>query len=88
VVYVRAEIYVESTSQKKIVIGKQGGLIKRIGTDSRAALENASPRNCSSTCTSRSSRLAQFPRSSTRSSIETKDPVCSLITAFPVAIYP
>ncbi len=39
VVYVRAEIYVESLSQKKIVIGKQGGLIKRIGTDGRAALE-------------------------------------------------
>jgi GTP-binding protein Era len=39
VVYVRAEIYVESHSQKKIVIGKQGGLIKRIGTEGRAALE-------------------------------------------------
>lgn len=38
-VYVRAEIYVETTSQKKIVIGRQGGLIKRIGTDGRAALE-------------------------------------------------
>ncbi len=39
VVYVRAEIYVESTAQKKIVIGKQGGLIKRIGIEGRAALE-------------------------------------------------
>ncbi len=39
VVYVRAEIYVESLSQKKIIIGKQGGLIKRIGTEGRASLE-------------------------------------------------
>ncbi len=39
VVYVRAEIYVESSSQKKIVIGKQGGLVKRIGTEGRRALE-------------------------------------------------
>jgi len=39
VVYVRAEIYVESLSQKKIIIGKQGGLIKRIGTEGREALE-------------------------------------------------
>jgi GTP-binding protein Era len=38
-VYVRAEIYVESTAQKKIVIGRQGGLIKRIGIEGRAALE-------------------------------------------------
>jgi GTP-binding protein Era len=40
VVYVRAEIYVETQAQKKIVIGKQGGLIKRIGTEARAALED------------------------------------------------
>jgi GTP-binding protein Era len=39
VVYVRAEIYVENQAQKKIVIGKQGGLVKRIGTDGRVALE-------------------------------------------------
>ncbi|MBN2345559.1 MAG: GTPase Era [Candidatus Aminicenantes bacterium] len=38
-VYVRAEIYVESRSQKKIVIGRQGGLLKRIGSEGRAALE-------------------------------------------------
>ncbi|MCU0275574.1 MAG: GTPase Era [Acidobacteria bacterium] len=39
VVYVRAEIFVENPAQKKIVIGRQGGLIKRIGTDGRLALE-------------------------------------------------
>ena len=39
VVYVRAEIYVESRAQKKIVIGKQGSLIKQIGTQARQALE-------------------------------------------------
>ena len=39
VVYVRAEIYVDNPAQKKIVIGKRGGLIKLIGTDGRAALE-------------------------------------------------
>jgi len=39
VVYVRADIYVETLAQKKIVIGKQGGLIKRIGTEARGALE-------------------------------------------------
>ncbi len=39
IVYVRAEVYVENPGQKKIIIGKQGHLIKRIGTDGRAALE-------------------------------------------------
>jgi len=39
VIYVRAEVYVESTAQKKIVIGRQGGLVKRIGIEGRAALE-------------------------------------------------
>lgn len=38
-VYVRTDVYVENTAQKKIVIGRQGGLIKLIGTDGRAALE-------------------------------------------------
>lgn len=38
-VYVRADVYVENVAQKKIVIGKQGGLIKLIGTDGREALE-------------------------------------------------
>lgn len=38
-VYVRADVYVENVAQKKIVIGRQGGLIKLIGTDGRAALE-------------------------------------------------
>jgi GTP-binding protein Era len=39
VVYVRGEIYVESPGQKKIVIGKKGGLIKQIGSQGREALE-------------------------------------------------
>lgn len=39
VVYVRAEIWVETPAQKKIVVGRQGGLVKRIGTAGRAALE-------------------------------------------------
>lgn len=39
VVYVRAEIFVESRAQKKIIIGKQGNLIKQIGTQARLALE-------------------------------------------------
>jgi GTP-binding protein Era len=39
IVYVRAEIYVETLAQKKILIGKQGSLVKRIGTEGRAALE-------------------------------------------------
>jgi GTP-binding protein Era len=38
-VYVRADVYVENVAQKKIIIGKQGGLIKLIGTDGREALE-------------------------------------------------
>lgn len=37
--YVRAEILVETPAQKKIVVGRQGGLVKRIGTAGRAALE-------------------------------------------------
>lgn len=39
VVYLRAEIYVESRSQKKIIIGKNGGLIKQIGSQARLTLE-------------------------------------------------
>lgn len=39
VVYVRAEVYVENPAQKKIVVGRQGGLIKRIGTAGRESLE-------------------------------------------------
>jgi len=39
VVYVRSEIFVESRAQKKIIIGKQGNLIKQIGTQARASLE-------------------------------------------------
>jgi len=38
-VYVRAEVYVDNPAQKKIVVGKQGGLVKRIGSEGRAALE-------------------------------------------------
>lgn len=39
VVYVRAEIFVETRAQKKIIVGKQGNLIKQIGTQARASLE-------------------------------------------------
>ncbi|MEN8152632.1 MAG: GTPase Era [Acidobacteriota bacterium] len=40
VVYVRSEIYVDSYSQKKIVVGKQGNLIKKIGETARVDLED------------------------------------------------
>jgi GTP-binding protein Era len=39
VILVRAEIYVESRAQKKIVIGKNGSMIKGIGQEARQALE-------------------------------------------------
>ena len=39
IVYIRADIYVESVSQKKILIGKRGHLIKQIGESARAELE-------------------------------------------------
>jgi GTP-binding protein Era len=35
-----ATIYVERDSQKPIVIGKQGSMIKRIGTEARTELES------------------------------------------------
>ena len=38
-VLVRAEIFVEKDSQKKIIIGKGGGLLKQIGSDARQELE-------------------------------------------------
>jgi GTP-binding protein Era len=38
--YVRAEIYVESQSQKKIVVGKHGNLIKQIGEEARKDIED------------------------------------------------
>ena len=40
VTYVRAEIYVESQSQKKIVVGKHGSLIKQIGEEARKDIED------------------------------------------------
>ncbi len=40
VTFVRAEIYVESQSQKKIVVGKQGSLIKQIGEEARKDIED------------------------------------------------
>ncbi|MGE5344012.1 MAG: GTPase Era [Candidatus Omnitrophota bacterium] len=40
VVYIRAEIYVESRSQKKIVVGKHGELVKEIGQLARVELED------------------------------------------------
>ncbi|HUU05849.1 MAG TPA: GTPase Era [Patescibacteria group bacterium] len=39
VVYVRAEIFVETRAQKKIVVGKNGSLVKQIGSQARLALE-------------------------------------------------
>lgn len=38
--YISATVYVERDSQKGIIIGKGGEMIKRIGADSRAELEN------------------------------------------------
>lgn len=40
VINILASIYVERNSQKKIVIGKQGQLLKAIGQDARRELEN------------------------------------------------
>jgi len=40
VVYIAATIYVERESQKKIVIGKGGAMIKRIGQRARASIED------------------------------------------------
>ena len=40
ITYIEASIYVERGSQKGIVIGKGGGMIKRIGVEARAALED------------------------------------------------
>lgn len=40
VVYIRAEIYVESRSQKKILVGKQGNFVKLIGSLARKDLED------------------------------------------------
>jgi GTP-binding protein Era len=38
-VVIHAVIWVDRQSQKKIVIGKQGALIKRIGTEARLEIE-------------------------------------------------
>jgi GTP-binding protein Era len=37
--YIRAEIYVEKPSQKKILIGRGGGMLKKIGQESRKDLQ-------------------------------------------------
>jgi GTP-binding protein Era len=37
--YIRATIFVEQDSQKGILIGKGGGMLKRIGTEARRQLE-------------------------------------------------
>jgi GTP-binding protein Era len=38
-IYISANIYTERTSQKGIVIGRQGRMLKRIGRDARIVLE-------------------------------------------------
>jgi len=38
-IYIRATIYVEKESQKGIIIGKGGGMLKRIGTEARREIE-------------------------------------------------
>jgi len=38
-IYVRSTIFVDKTSQKKIIIGKKGMMIKKIGEDSRKDIE-------------------------------------------------
>jgi GTP-binding protein Era len=40
VMYIRAEIYVESRSQKKILVGKQGNFVKLVGQLARRDLED------------------------------------------------
>ena len=40
IVYIRANIYCEKTSQKGIIIGKDGKMLKRIGEVSRKDIEN------------------------------------------------
>ena len=40
IVYIRAEIYVESRSQKKILVGKHGNFVKTIGELARKELED------------------------------------------------
>ena len=40
IVYVRAEIYVETRSQKKILVGKKGHLVKSIGELARKDMED------------------------------------------------
>lgn len=40
VIYVRAEIYVETQSQKKIMVGKHGNLVKQVGELARKDLED------------------------------------------------
>lgn len=37
--YIRAIIYVERDSQKRIIIGKKGVMLKRVGTEARRAIE-------------------------------------------------
>jgi GTP-binding protein Era len=39
VMFIRAEIYVENRNQKKILVGKQGNLVKQIGELARKDLE-------------------------------------------------
>ncbi|MEO0185104.1 MAG: GTPase Era [candidate division WOR-3 bacterium] len=39
-IYIRATIYVERESQKGILIGKKGGLLKKIGIEARKEIEN------------------------------------------------
>lgn len=39
VIYIAVEVFVEHSSQKEIVIGKQGNILKEVGTRARAELE-------------------------------------------------
>lgn len=39
IIYIRSTIFVEKTSQRKIIIGKKGMMLKKIGEDSRVEIE-------------------------------------------------
>jgi len=39
IIYIRSTIYVDKPSQKKIIVGKKGQMIKKIGEDSRKEIE-------------------------------------------------
>ena len=66
---IHANLYVERSSQKGIIIGKGGARLREVGTNARKQIEALLGTRSTSTCTSRSPRTGSATRSSSQAGL-------------------